>query len=69
METGRFLITAGVVIVVLGVMLLLSDKIPFGRLPGDIRIGGGKFKLYIPIVTCLLLSLVITLIINFFSRK
>jgi hypothetical protein len=68
-DTGRFLILAGTVLVVLGFIFLVADKIPLGRLPGDIRIGGDKFRLYIPVATCVLLSIVITLILNFFSRK
>jgi hypothetical protein len=69
MDTGRFLILAGSVLLVLGFIFLMADKIPLGRLPGDIRIGGDKVRIYIPIATCLLLSIIITLIMNFFSRK
>ena len=68
-EVGRFLIVAGTVIVVLGLVLLLSDKIPIGRLPGDLRFGGGRFHVYVPVVTCILVSLALTLIINLFSRR
>jgi len=69
MDTGRFLIVAGTVIVVVGFIFLMADKIPLGRLPGDLRFGSEKFRIYIPIATCVLLSVVITLIMNFFSRK
>jgi hypothetical protein len=69
LDTGRFLILAGTVLVVVGFIFLVADKIPLGRLPGDLRIGTDKFRLYVPVATCLLLSLVITLILNFFSRK
>ena len=69
MDTGRFLIIAGTVIVVLGLVFLMADKIPIGRLPGDFKFGGDRFRIYIPVATCVLLSLVITLIVNFFSRK
>jgi hypothetical protein len=68
-EVGRFLVIAGVVLVVLGVLFLISDKLPLGKLPGDIQIGTSKFKIYIPIATSVLLSIVLTLILNFFSRK
>ncbi|HEX2958225.1 MAG TPA: DUF2905 domain-containing protein [Chitinispirillaceae bacterium] len=68
-EVGRFLVLAGVVILVIGVIFLLSDKIPLGRLPGDVHIGNGRVKIYIPIATSILLSLILTLILNFFSRK
>jgi hypothetical protein len=69
METGRFLIIAGAVIIVLGLVFFMSDKLPIGRLPGDLKFGGERFHIYIPVATCALLSILITLIVNFFSRK
>jgi hypothetical protein len=68
-DAGRFLIIAGAVIVVIGMFFMIADKIPLGRLPGDLHFGGGRFKVYIPVATCILLSVVITLILNFFSRR
>lgn len=68
-DAGRFLVIAGVVIVVIGMFFMIADKIPLGRLPGDLHIGGGRVKIYIPIATCILLSAVITIILNFFSRR
>jgi hypothetical protein len=68
-ETGRFLVIAGGIIILVGFVLLMSDKIPLGRLPGDLRIGSGPIRVYIPIVTCILLSLAITILLNLFSRK
>lgn len=67
-EVGRFLVIAGVVLVVLGALFLISDKLPLGKLPGDIQIGTSKFKIYIPIATSILLSIVLTLILNFFRK-
>jgi hypothetical protein len=68
-DAGRFLVIAGAVILAVGVIFLLSDKIPLGRLPGDIHIGSGRIKVYIPVATSILLSLVVTIILNFFSRR
>ena len=68
-DMGRFLIIAGTVIVIIGLVFMISDKLPIGRLPGDIQLGNGKFRIYIPIATSVLLSIVITVIVNFFSRK
>lgn len=68
-EVGRFLVTAGVVIVVIGVLFMLADKFPVGRLPGDLQFGNSRFKVYIPIATSVLLSIIITLILNFFSKR
>jgi uncharacterized membrane protein len=68
-EVGRFLIVAGTVLIVLGILFVMADKIPLGRLPGDLQIGTSKFKIYIPIATSVLLSVVLTLILNFFSKR
>ncbi|MFP4163263.1 MAG: DUF2905 domain-containing protein [Chitinispirillaceae bacterium] len=68
-DTGRFLVVAGTVIIVLGLIFMLSDKLPIGKLPGDLQFGSGRFKVYIPIATSILLSLVLTIILNFFARK
>lgn len=68
-DAGRFLIIAGAVIVVLGMLFMVADKIPLGRLPGDLHFGSGKFKIYIPIATSILLSIIITIILNFFSKR
>lgn len=68
-ETGRFLIIAGAVVVIIGMLFMIADKIPLGRLPGDFHFGSGKFRIYIPIATSILLSIMITIILNFFSRR
>ena len=68
-DAGRFLVIAGAVIVVLGMLFMVADKIPLGRLPGDLHFGSGKFKIYIPIATSVLLSIIITIILNFFSKR
>ncbi len=68
-ETGRFLVVAGAVILVVGILFTVADKFPIGRLPGDFSFGSGRFRVYIPVATCILLSIVLTLILNFFSRK
>ena len=57
---SRFLIVAGVVLVLAG--LLLRAGVPIGRLPGDIVIRRGGSTFYFPIVTCVVVSLVLSLI-------
>jgi Protein of unknown function (DUF2905) len=64
-DVGRLLIILGFIIVALGIVILLAGRLPFiGHLPGDILIrrGGGSF--YFPIVTCLLLSVALTVVLN-----
>lgn len=66
---GRSLIILGVGLVVAGVILTLSPKMPWlGRLPGDIRIQRGGFSLYVPLTTCILLSLILTLLLSLFRK-
>jgi Protein of unknown function (DUF2905) len=68
-EIGRFLIVVGLVVTVIG-FLLWSGFAPrwLGRLPGDIRIERGNFGFYFPIVTCIVLSIILTLIFSLFRR-
>ena len=68
---GRTLIVAGVVLVVVGVLITLGERSPirFGRLPGDIIIKGKNGAFYFPVVTCLLLSLVLTLVMWIVNRR
>ena len=58
---GRLLIVAGLVLAALGVFLSLGGRVPgLGRLPGDIVVERGNFRLYVPLATSILLSLVLT---------
>lgn len=67
---GRILIFFGVVLVAVGALLLFGGKLAgLGRLPGDILIRRGNFTFYFPIVTSILLSLILTLVLNFFLRR
>ncbi|MFQ5996209.1 MAG: DUF2905 domain-containing protein [Dehalococcoidales bacterium] len=66
---GKFLILVGVFIAILGLVLVLANKVPFvGRLPGDIFIQKGNFQFHFPIVTGLVISLVLTIIVNIIIR-
>lgn len=69
-DVGRLLILLGVFIVVVGLALTFGPRIPFlGRLPGDISIDRGNVHVYFPIGTSLLLSLVLTILLNVFFRN
>jgi len=63
-EFGKILIGLGVVLVIAGavVMLLAKSSLPLGRLPGDIVYRGKNSTVYFPIVTCLVVSVVLTLV-------
>ncbi|MDQ3977973.1 MAG: DUF2905 domain-containing protein [Actinomycetota bacterium] len=66
---GRVLVVVGAVIVALGLLLVLGGGLGLGRLPVDIAIRRGNTRIYIPLATCLLLSLVVTLILSLLSRR
>jgi hypothetical protein len=63
-ELGRLLLILGVVTVVLGALLYFGGRLPFrlGRLPGDITVRGEHATFYFPIVTCILVSVGLTLL-------
>jgi hypothetical protein len=67
---GRTLIILGIVIVVIGVLVSLGDRLPirFGRLPGDIEIRGKNSVFYFPLATSILLSVILTIVMWLFSR-
>lgn len=66
---GKMLILLGVVIIVIGLLLLVGEKIPWiGRLPGDILIRKEKFTFYFPIATSILISIILTLLFTLFRK-
>ncbi|HEY6465726.1 MAG TPA: DUF2905 domain-containing protein [Candidatus Acidoferrales bacterium] len=72
-ELGKLLLVLGLAVAAVGVLLMISGRLPFrlGRLPGDISYQGRSGNFYFPIVTCIILSVALTLImwiINFFHR-
>jgi len=67
-ELGKFLVVLGFVAVLLG-LILWTGFMPkwLGRLPGDIRIERGNSAFYFPIVSCILISILLSLLFSFFS--
>jgi uncharacterized membrane protein YidH (DUF202 family) len=64
-DLGRLLLLIGGAIVLLGLLLLVVGRLPFvGRLPGDLSFRRGNTSFYFPIVTCLVLSVVLTVVVN-----
>jgi hypothetical protein len=62
---GKILLIVGGIIVILGLILIFSQHIPFlGKLPGDIFVKKEGFSFYFPIVTLLILSILVTIIVN-----
>jgi hypothetical protein len=71
MGIGRTLIILGAILVVAGLLITLAGKTPLrlGRLPGDIEIRGKNSVFYFPVVTCLILSAVLSLVMWLFGRR
>ncbi len=68
-DLARLLIIAGVLLAAVGVVLLLAPKIPWlGKLPGDFTWQRGNFTFYFPLGTCLLISIILTLLISLFRK-
>ena len=68
---GKWLVIIGLVIVVMGLIFMALGKLGLFRLPGDLEFQGRNWKIYFPIVTCIVLSILLTLImwlINLFRR-
>ena len=68
-ELGRIILVIGLVLVVIGGLAVLGVRLPFGRLPGDIAIEGENGGIYIPLGSMIVISLILTLILNFFVRR
>jgi hypothetical protein len=67
---GRFLMIGGVILFIVGGLVFLASKfgIPFGRLPGDIRIERDGFSFYFPLASSVLISIVLTILVNIIIR-
>ena len=65
---ARWLIIAGIVLIVLGLAWPLIAKLGLGRLPGDIHVERDGYSFYFPIVTGLIVSVVLSLILWFFRK-
>jgi hypothetical protein len=68
-QVGRLLLVFGGVLLVVGAALIVTEKLGLGRLPGDIVVERKGFRLYAPIATSILVSLVLTALLNLVFRK
>ena len=68
-EIGKLLVLFGMLLVAVGLLLTLAGKIPWlGKLPGDITYKGDHVTFYFPLVTCALISIVLSLLFYVFRR-
>jgi hypothetical protein len=63
----KAVIIIGIVILILGLFWPLAKEIPIGRLPGDISVKGEKYSFYFPIVTCIVVSIIVSVFFKFFK--
>ena len=65
---AKLLIAVGIIAVIVGVLMLLNIKIPFGKLPGDIVIKKENFTFTFPIVTCIIASIILSFVMWIISK-
>jgi hypothetical protein len=68
-QVGRWLLVAAVVLALAGAVLLVGNKLGIGRLPGDLAFGRGNTRVYVPLATSLLVSIVATIVLNIIARR
>ncbi len=70
---GRLLVATGLLLTVAGLILLASPQIPgldrLGRLPGDLVVERGSFRLFVPIVSSIIISVILTIVLNVLIRR
>jgi len=70
-QFGKWLIFAGITIALLGAIAMILGRIGLFKLPGDFEFGSKNWRLYIPIASCIIISIILTIIlwlINYFRR-
>lgn len=65
----KLLIVAGLVLLLAGLLWPWLSQLPFGRLPGDVAVERGSTRVYFPVVTCLVLSVVLTVLFRIFGGR
>lgn len=65
---GKVLIIAGLVLIAVGIAWLAGERLGFGRLPGDIVIEREGVRIYLPIMTSILISILLSVVLWLFSR-
>ena len=69
-QIGKFLILIGLFLIMTGIVFWLGPKIPWlGKLPGDFHFQGKNIRIIFPVATCLVLSILLTLILSIFGRR
>jgi hypothetical protein len=70
-QIGRWIIAMGVTIALVGALVMILGRVGLFKLPGDLEFGGKNWRIYLPIASCIIISVVLTLVlwlINYFRR-
>jgi len=70
-QIGKWLISVGIIIALLGAVVMILGRIGLFKLPGDLELGSKTWRIYLPIASCIVISIVLTVIlwlINYFRR-
>ncbi|HHY04557.1 MAG TPA: DUF2905 domain-containing protein [Thermoanaerobacterales bacterium] len=65
---GKLLIGLGIFLIIIGCFMIVMPKFGLGKLPGDIFIKKGNFTFYFPLATCIIISLILTLVFRLFGK-
>jgi len=66
---GKLLVLAGIFLILVGVLFIFWESIPYlGGLPGDFVVQKGSFRVFIPVVTCIIISAILTIVVNVLLR-
>jgi len=68
-DFAKIIIIFGIIFILIGIIFYFSDKLPLFKLPGDIVIKRKNFTIYIPLVTMIVISIILTIILNLIFRK
>jgi hypothetical protein len=69
-QVGKLIVVAGIALVILGAVIMLAGRIPFvGQLPGDIEYRRGSTTIYFPLATMILISIILTIVLNILLRR
>ena len=68
-DVGKLLLILGCLIALVGLIFVLWPGLPLGRLPGDLRFRVGGGTVFVPLATSILLSILLTLLLNFLFRR
>lgn len=69
MSLAKILVGAGIVLVLAGLLVAVGGRLGLGRLPGDLRFGSDNVRVYVPVTTMIIVSVVLTIVVNLFLRR